>query len=92
MVSTTVRRLTFRFGAPNLASVKTSQALKFFGSYYAIAKALRDAGIEIAAASPYDWGETVPELRQLQLEALTGGALKAAPGVKPSLAGRGEVR
>ena len=28
-----------------------------------------------------DWGETVPKLRQLQLERITSGALKAAPEI-----------
>lgn len=61
----------------------TSDAIRHFGTRFAIGKALRAAGIQIEPAAVYRWGERVPELRQLQLEALTGGALKAAPGIRP---------
>lgn len=65
--------------------MKTRDAEKHFGSRYAIAMALRAAGIEIAPQSVYRWGATVPDLRQLQLETLTGGRLPAEPRLKPAL-------
>lgn len=52
----------------------TSNAVKYFGSKAAIARAL---GINKAAVS--QWGETIPEGRAYQIEVLTGGKLKADP-------------
>lgn len=55
----------------------TSQALAHFGdSKQALADAL---GIKVP--SVYEWGEYPPPLRQIQLEQITGGALKAEPDV-----------
>ena len=48
-----------------------SQAIKYFGSISALAKAL---GVTYEAVR--QWQE-VPELRQYQIERLTGGDLKA---------------
>lgn len=48
-----------------------SQAIKHFGSISALAKAL---GVTYEAVR--QWGE-VPELRQYQIEKLTGGDLRA---------------
>lgn len=48
----------------------TSDALKFFGSKPAVAKA---AGIELP--SFYKWKELVPEARAHRLEEASGGAL-----------------
>ncbi|WP_085614961.1 MULTISPECIES: Cro/CI family transcriptional regulator [unclassified Pseudomonas] len=48
-----------------------SQAIKYFGSISALAKAL---GVTYEAVR--QWGD-VPELRQYQIERLTKGALKA---------------
>ena len=51
--------------------MKKSQAIAYFGSVSALAGSL---GVTYEAVR--QWGE-VPELRQYQLEHLTGGALKA---------------
>lgn len=65
-----------------------SQAIEHFGSVTALAKAL---GVTYEAVR--QWGE-VPELRQYQLEHLTGGALKAdqlptmSPTLRASVSGR----
>lgn len=56
--------------------MRTQDAVDHFGSQAALATALG-----IKQPSVADWGETVPPLRQLQLEKITGGALKAAPGL-----------
>jgi len=54
--------------------VKTKTVVDFFGSKKKVASAL---GITPSAVTM--WGSEVPELRQYQLEHLTGGALKATP-------------
>ena len=55
--------------------MKTDDAIKFFGGKkIELAKAL---GLSPSAIT--QWGETVPELRQFQLERLTKGKLKAEP-------------
>jgi hypothetical protein len=51
---------------------KTKDAQAFYGSRRKLAEAL---GVTVAAVSL--WGDTVPELRQYQLEVLTRGKLKA---------------
>lgn len=53
-----------------------SQAIKHFGSVSALAKAL---GTTYEAVR--QWEEEIPELRQYQIEVVSGGALKAAPKV-----------
>jgi hypothetical protein len=58
--------------------MKTSEAVEFFGSQRAIAIALR-----IKQPSVCKWGESIPHLRQLQIESLSGGALKAEKGILP---------
>lgn len=50
------------------------QAIDHFGSTSALARAL---GVTYEAVR--QWGDEVPELRQYQIERLTGGALKACP-------------
>ncbi len=52
------------------------EAKQHFGTYTKLAKALG-----VAQASVSLWGKYPPPLRQLQIEALTGGALKAEPGI-----------
>ena len=59
-------------------AVKTNDAINFFGSESALAKALG-----IKPSSVYDWRDVVPDLRQLQLESLTHGELKADERLKP---------
>lgn len=55
-----------------------SEAIKHFGSASKLARALR-----ISRAAVSRWPEnTVPALRQFQLEALTGGKLTADPDLK----------
>lgn len=54
----------------------TKDAIEHFGTQSALARAL---GIKPPSIS--DWGETVPPLRQLQLERLTGGTLRADPSI-----------
>lgn len=52
--------------------MKTTEAIKFFGSKAALAEALG-----IKQQSINDWSDTVPFIRQQQIEKLTGGKLKA---------------
>jgi DNA-binding transcriptional regulator YdaS (Cro superfamily) len=54
--------------------MKTSDVKAHFGSQYAIASALGIKQPSVAA-----WGVYPPALRQLQLEAVTDGKLKAEP-------------
>ena len=56
--------------------MKTQEAIHFFGTQAALARALG-----IKAPSIADWGENVPPLRQLQLERITNGELTASPDV-----------
>jgi len=58
--------------------MKTDTAIKFFGSGRALADAL-----SIKPAAVYQWGEFPPPLRQLQIEIVSGGALKAEQSAKP---------
>jgi len=57
--------------------VKTSDAIRFFGSKAELARAL---GIKRQAIT--SWRDRVPLARQYQIEQLTGGKLKA-PAVQP---------
>lgn len=54
--------------------MKTQQVIDHFGSQAAVAKAL-----DIAQPSVAQWGDRPPALRQLQIEVLTRGALRAGP-------------
>lgn len=54
--------------------MKTVHVIEHFGSQVAVARAV---GVNQAAVA--QWGEAPPPLRQLQIEVLTGGALKAGP-------------
>lgn len=58
--------------------MKTKDAISYFGSETQLAKALG-----IKSPSIYSWGETVPDLRQIQLEMITSGQLKAESRLKP---------
>jgi DNA-binding transcriptional regulator YdaS (Cro superfamily) len=63
--------------------MKTSEAIAHYsGNKSALARAL---GID--QSSVYDWGEFPPPARQLQLERITDGGLKAEPGCKERLLG-----
>lgn len=48
------------------------EAVNYFGSASRVAEALN-----LTRAAVSQWPEVVPELRQLQLERITGGKLKA---------------
>lgn len=54
----------------------TKTAIEYFGTQANLARRL---GIRPQSIS--DWGETVPPLRQLQIDKITHGALPADPGV-----------
>ena len=54
--------------------MKTKDAIKWFGT----TKRLADA-LEIQAPAVYQWKKFPPALRQLQIQHLTEGALKAEP-------------
>ena len=58
--------------------MKTSQVLSHYVTQVAVAKAL-----DISQGSVSKWKEYPPDLRQLQIEALTGGALKAEKTILP---------
>lgn len=58
--------------------MRTSDVIEYFGTQRAVAEAL---GIKPPSVS--DWGDTVPKLRQLQIEALTGGKLRADRAILP---------
>lgn len=54
--------------------MKTQTVIEKFGNQHAVAIAL---GIKQPSVAV--WGEYPPELRQLQIESLTGGELRAEP-------------
>jgi DNA-binding transcriptional regulator YdaS (Cro superfamily) len=54
-------------------SVKTSDAIKHFGSIRALADVLT-----ITPQAVYQWGDVVPAGRDFQIEVITNGALKAS--------------
>lgn len=58
-------------------TMKTADAIAFFGSRYRIAMLL---GVRPPAV--YRWKEFVPPLRQLQLERISRGELTADPALK----------
>ena len=55
-----------------------SDLVEYFGSQKAVADALG-----IKPPSVNSWGDSVPPLRQLQIEALTGGKLRADATILP---------
>lgn len=59
--------------------MKTSDAIKHFGTQQKLASALG-----IFQSSVAEWGEYPPRLRQLQIAALTAGQLQAEPGILPA--------
>ena len=62
-------------GSAIMRRMKTEQAVSHFGSQMKLAAAL---GIDQSTISG-SWREYPPPLRQLQIEALTGGELRAEP-------------
>lgn len=55
--------------------MNTEAAIKHFGTQVKLAAAL---GIDQSTISK-SWGDSPPPLRQLQIEAITSGALRAGP-------------
>ncbi len=62
--------------------MRKDEAVSFYGSQAALARALG-----IAQPSVADWGEFPPDRRQLQLEHITNGDLKAEPGCRERVLG-----
>ena len=60
------------------SGMKTKTAISYFKTPTKLARALG-----IKQSSIYDWGEFAPPLRQLQIEILTNGALKASSKILP---------
>ena len=60
--------------------MNTLDVLNHYGTQAAVADAL---GLAQASISKWAKRDCVPQLRQLQLEALTGGALKAEKNILP---------
>ena len=58
--------------------MKTEDAIEHFGTQTKLAAALDTNQSTVAS-----WGEFPPQLRQLQIEHLTFGALKAEPSALP---------
>lgn len=62
--------------------MRTAEVLALYKTQTAVAKALG-----IAQSSVAIWGKFPPDRRQIQLEHLTGGTLKAEPDCKARLLG-----
>ncbi len=63
-------------GRPIIANMTKTEALAFYdGNVSALARAL-----DMDQSTFYSWGDFPPGGRQLQLERITGGKLKAEPG------------
>lgn len=62
--------------------MRTADAIKFFKSQTRLARAL---GIEQPSVAA--WGEYPPDARQLQIERVTNGDLKAEPGCMERMLG-----
>lgn len=56
------------------------QAIEYFGSVTALARALL-----ISYQAVHGWRDSIPALRQLQIEMITGGNLKAGKEAYPEL-------
>ncbi len=63
----------------NRRTMKKTDAINHFGTQTALAAVL---GVDQSTISK-SWGDYPPPLRQLQLEHITGGALKAEPTILP---------
>lgn len=61
---------------PIILPMTKQEAIEFFGTQVALAKAL-----DINQSSVAEWGTHPPELRQLQLHRVTLGQLRAEPEV-----------
>lgn len=67
--------------------MRTAEVLDHFKTQTAVAKRL---GIKQASVS--EWGEFPPDRRQVQIERITRGALKAEAGCKDRLLGLAVVK
>lgn len=67
-----------RYGLRHNPSMKKTEAVSYYRTQTQLAKEL---GIDQSTIS--GWGEFPPVLRQLQIEALTDGALMAEPECDP---------
>ena len=67
--------------------MKTADVLAFFGSQNAVASRLG-----IRQPSVASWGEYPPDNRQLQIQKLTRGRLKAEPGCLDRVLGMDKVK
>ena len=65
--------------------MKTSDAIKHFRTQQKLATALG-----LSKSSVAEWGEYPPRLRQLQIAAITGGALEAEAGILPTAVARAD--
>lgn len=62
-----------------IRAMRTQDAINHFGSQTSVADAL-----QIKQSSVAEWGEYPPDLRQLQLQLITQGALRAEPSCLPA--------
>ncbi len=67
--------------------MRTKDAVNFYGSQSALARALG-----IAQASVAGWGEYPPDPRQLQIQKVTRGKLKAEAGCMERILGMDKAR
>lgn len=65
-----------KIGMPIIPWMTKQEAIEFFGSQVSLAKA-----VGINQSSVAEWGSYPPELRQLQIQRLSGGRLRAEPEV-----------
>ena len=63
-----------------MAGMTTDEVIRYYRSAANVARALhiKDPSVSV-------WGKHPPPLRQLQLQALSGGLLKAEPNVMPEV-------
>jgi hypothetical protein len=66
--------------------MKTQDAINHFGSIAALCEAIRHIK-PITAPAVYQWGAYPPDVRQLHIERVTDGKLKAEPGCMDRLMG-----
>ena len=67
--------------------MRTAAVLQHFKTQKAVADALRIKQPSVAL-----WGEFPPDLRQLQLQRITKGKLKAEPGCRERVLGLAETK
>lgn len=65
--------------------MRTVEAAQYFGSKSALAAELTKAGFAISQPSVAAWKEFPPDVRQIQIERITNGELRAEPECKARL-------